>query len=239
MILINLLPHREAARKRQKEQFFTQLGLSALLGGVIGGAIFTWYQGQISIQQDRNQFLTQQIAKLDAEIKDIASLQQQIASLRARQTAVEDLQAGRNLPVYLLEELVNQLPEGVFLRSMKQESTTILLSGTAQSQERVSELLRNLSNSSPALTRPELVEIVAASAAISGTDSRRVANFSMRVTLRRPAATPAAAPAATAVPAAASAATAAPAAAAAPAASPATAPAAAPAPSAAPAAGKV
>jgi type IV pilus assembly protein PilN len=192
MILINLLPHREAARKRQKEQFYTQLGLSALLGGIIGGAIFTWYQGQISSQQERNQFLTQEIAKLDAEIKDIATLQQQIASLRARQTAVEDLQAGRNLPVHLLEELVSQLPEGVFLRSMKQENMSVLVTGTAQSQERVSELLRNLSNNSPALTRPELVEIVSANAAISGADARRVANFTMRVTLRKPAATPAA-----------------------------------------------
>ncbi|AOS77873.1 MULTISPECIES: PilN domain-containing protein [Hydrogenophaga] len=191
MILINLLPHREAARKRQKEQFYTQLGLSALLGGIIGGAIFTWYQGQISSQQERNLFLTQEIAKLDAEIKDIATLQQQIASLRARQTAVEDLQAGRNLPVYLLEELVSQLPEGVFLRSMKQENMSVLMTGTAQSQERVSELLRNLSNNSPALTRPELVEIVSANAAISGADARRVANFTMRVTLRKPAAAPA------------------------------------------------
>ncbi|NIM40885.1 MAG: fimbrial protein [Hydrogenophaga sp.] len=192
MILINLLPHREAARKRQKEQFFTQLALSAMLGGIIGGAVFTWYQGQISAQQERNLFLTQEIAKLDAEIKDIATLQQQIASLRARQTAVEDLQAGRNLPVYLLEELVNQLPEGVFLRTMKQENMSVLMTGTAQSQERVSELLRNLSNNSPALTRPELVEIVSANAAISGADARRVANFTMRVTLRKPEATPAA-----------------------------------------------
>jgi type IV pilus assembly protein PilN len=195
MILINLLPHREAARKRHKEQFFTQLGLSALLGGVISGAIFTWYQGQISVQQERNQFLTREIAKLDAEIKDIATLQAQIASLRARQTAVEDLQAGRNLPVYLLEELVKQLPEGVFLRTMKQDNASVLLTGTAQSQERVSELLRNLANNSPALTRPELVEIVAANAAVSGSDARRVANFTMRVTLRRPAAVPPAAPA--------------------------------------------
>lgn len=198
MILINLLPHREAARKRQKEQFFTQLGLAALLGGVIGGAIFTWYQGQIAAQQERNQFLTQEIAKLDAEIKDIATLQQQIASLRARQAAVEDLQAGRNLPVYLLEELVNQLPEGVFLRSMKQENMSVLLTGTAQSQERVSELLRNLSNNSPSLTRPELVEIVSANAAISGADARRVSNFTLRATLRKPTPAPAtpAAPAA-------------------------------------------
>jgi type IV pilus assembly protein PilN len=195
MILINLLPHREAARKRQKEQFFTQLGLSALLGGVISGAVFTWYQGQISAQQERNQFLTREIAKLDAEIKDIATLQAQIASLRARQTAVEDLQAGRNLPVYLLEELVKQLPEGVFLRTMKQDNATVLLTGTAQSQERVSELLRNLANNSPALTRPELVEIVAASAAVSGSDARRVANFTMRVSLRRPAAVQPASPA--------------------------------------------
>ena len=91
MILINLLPHREVARKRQKDQFYTQLGLSALLGGIIGGAVFTWYQGQISAQQERNQFLQTEIAKLDAEIKDIASLQQQIASLRARQTAAKYL----------------------------------------------------------------------------------------------------------------------------------------------------
>ena len=190
MILINLLPHREAARKKQKEQFFTQLALAALLGILIGGAVYTWYQGQISAQQDRNQFLTQEIAKLDAEIKDIATLQQQIASLRARQAAVEDLQAGRNLPVFLLEELVNQLPEGVYLRTMKQENMSVLLTGTAQSQERVSELLRNLANNSPSLTRPELVEIVSANAAVSGRDARRVSNFTMRVTLRKPAAVP-------------------------------------------------
>lgn len=212
MILINLLPHREAARKRQKDQFYTQLGLSALLGGIICGAVFTWYQGQISAQQERNQFLQSEIAKLDAEIKDIANLQQQIASLRARQTAVEDLQGNRNLPVYLLEELVKQIPEGVFLRSMKQENLSVLLAGTAQSQERVSELLRNLSNNSPALTRPELVEIVAANTTIAGRDTRRVANFNIRVTLRRPAP---------------------------PAAGAADAPAAVPAPAAAPAAGKV
>ncbi len=196
MILINLLPHREAARKRRKEQFFTQLALSAMLGGVISGAVFTWYQGQISVQQERNGFLTREIAKLDAEIKDIATLQQQIASLRARQTAVEDLQAGRNLPVYLLEELVQQLPEGVFLRTMKQDGGSVLLTGTAQSQERVSELLRSLANNRGALTRPELVEIVAGNAPISGRDARRVANFTMRVTLRKPEAAAASAPAA-------------------------------------------
>lgn len=190
MILINLLPHREATRKRQKDQFFTQLGLSALLGGVICGAVFTWYQGQISAQQDRNTFLQGEITKLDAEIKDIANLQREIASLRARQTAVENLQGDRNLPVHLLDELVAQLPDGVYLTSMKQENQSVLLVGVAQSQERVSDLLRNLSNNSPWLVRPDLVEIVSARPSGGGRDQRRVSNFTIRVSLKRPSAPP-------------------------------------------------
>jgi len=192
MILINLLPHREAARKRQKEQFFTQLGGAALLGGVLAGSVYLWYDAHITAQQERNAFLQAEITKLDAEIKDIASLQAQIASLRARQTAVEDLQANRNLPVHLLEELTTQLPEGVFLNSMRQENQSVLLTGTAQSQERVSELLRNLGTKSPWLTKPELVEIVAANAAVVGREQRRVSNFTVRVALTRPATPPAA-----------------------------------------------
>jgi type IV pilus assembly protein PilN len=186
MILINLLPHREAARKREKEQFFTQLGLSALLGVVISGAVYSWYQGQISTQQERNTFLTSEIAKLDTEIKDIASLQQEIASLRARQKAVEDLQGDRNLPVHLLNELVNQLPDGIYLSSSKQVNQSVLLTGVAQSQERVSELLRNLSNNSPALSKPDLIEIVASNVAVTNREQRRVFNFTIRVSLNRP-----------------------------------------------------
>ena len=188
MILINLLPHREAARKRQKDQFFTQLGLSALLGGIVCGAVFTWYQGQISSQQERNAFLQAEITRLDAEIKDIAGLQREIASLRARQTAVEDLQSDRNIPVHLLDELVAQLPDGIYLKSMKQEGQSVLLTGVAQSQERVSDLLRNVANTSSWLTRPELIEIVSSSVAVTARDQRRVFNFSMRVSLKRPAA---------------------------------------------------
>lgn len=199
MILINLLPHREASRKRQKDQFFTQLGLSALLGGVICGAVFTWYQGQIANQQERNTFLQGEIAKLDEEIKDIANLQREIASLRARQTAVENLQGDRNLPVHLLDELAAQLPDGVYLTSMKQENQSVLLVGVAQSQERVSDLLRNLGNNSPWLVKPDLVEIVAARSTAGGRDQRRVSNFTIRVSLKRPSAAPAAG-AATAAP---------------------------------------
>lgn len=192
MILINLLPHREVARKRQKDQFFTQLGLSVLLGGIICGAVFTWYQGQITRQQDRNSLLQKEIARLDLEIKDIASLQKEIASLRARQAAVEDLQGDRNLPVHLLDELVAQLPDGIYLSSMKQENQSVLLLGIAQSQERVSELLRNLANNSRWLSRPELVEIVASNVAASSREQRRVSNFTIRVALTRPSATGAA-----------------------------------------------
>jgi type IV pilus assembly protein PilN len=110
VILINLLPHREAARKRRREVFFISLGASAVLGGVIASLIFGWYQVQISNQQDRNALLKGEIKKLEAQIKDIATLQQEIAALRARQQAVEDLQADRNMPVHLVNELVRQLP---------------------------------------------------------------------------------------------------------------------------------
>ncbi len=185
MILINLLPHREAARKRQREVFFAQVGGAALIGGLVVGLIFTWFQNQISTQQGRNAFLSAENAKLDAQIKDIAGLQAQLAALKARQLAVEDLQADRNLPVHLLDEMVKQLPEGVYLSSLRQDNQTIMLTGVAQSQERVSELLRNLNNNSKWLTKPELVEIVAANLALSPREQRRVSNFSIRVSLTR------------------------------------------------------
>ena len=185
MILVNLLPHREAARKRKRELFFTTLGVAALVGGLVCGAVYSWYQAQISGQRTKNTFLKTEITKLEGQIKDIAGLQQEIAALRARQNAVEDLQGNRNLPVYLLAELVKQLPDGVYINSMKQENQIVLLTGVAQSNERVSELLRNLANNSPWLAKPELIEITASSIALSARDQRRVSNFSMRVALKR------------------------------------------------------
>lgn len=185
MILINLLPHREAARKRRKEIFFITLGLAALVGVLICGATYSWYLTQIDGQRGRNTFLTAEITRLDAQIKDIASLQAEITSLKARQNAVEDLQGNRNLPVYLLSELVKQLPDGVYITSLKQENQTVLITGVAQSNERVSELLRNFANNSPWLSKPELVEITAGTVALSQRDLRRVSNFSMRVEIQR------------------------------------------------------
>lgn len=185
MILVNLLPHREAARKRRREVFFATLGIAALVGGLICGAIYSWYLAQIDGQRSKNNFLQSEIKRLEGQIKDIATLQAEIAALRARQNAVEDLQGNRNLPVYLLSELVKQLPDGVYINSMKQDNQTVLITGVAQSNERVSELLRNLANNSPWLTRPELVEITAGSVALSPRDQRRVSNFTMRVGLKR------------------------------------------------------
>jgi type IV pilus assembly protein PilN len=187
VILINLLPHREAARQRRKEAFFATLGAAALLGGLICGGVYVWYQAQISSQQSKNTFLQSEIKKLELQIKDVATLQAEIAALRARQQAVEDLQSDRNMPVHLLNELVKQLPDGVYVNSMKQEGASVALLGVAQSNERVSELLRNLANSSEWFTKPELIEIVAASVNLTPKDARRVANFSIKMQLRKPA----------------------------------------------------
>jgi type IV pilus assembly protein PilN len=185
MIRINLLPHRELARKKKKEQFFVHLGFALLAGAAVSAAIYTVFDMRISAQQQRNEFIRAEIRQLDAQIRDINTLQQELNALRSRQAAVEGLQADRNLPVHLLDEMVAQLPEGVYLRTLRQEDMAITLTGVAQSQERVSELLRNLSTRSEWLTQPQLVEITSATVTLSQRDQRRVFNFSMRVTLTR------------------------------------------------------
>nr|MDP2191487.1 PilN domain-containing protein [Rhodoferax sp.] len=185
MILINLLPHREAARKLRQDIFNVSLGVSSLVGGLLAGIIFLWFQAQILGQQEKNQLLQKEIKRFDEQIKDIAGLEAEITALRARQQAVEDLQADRNLPVHLLTELVKQLPDGVYIASMRQDNQNVTLQGVAQSNERVSELLRNLGNKTPWFSKPELVEIVAGSVALTPREQRRVANFTIRVRLTR------------------------------------------------------
>jgi type IV pilus assembly protein PilN len=185
VILINLLPHREAARKQRSDIFNVSLAVSALFGGLIAGAVFLWYQAEISAQQRTNVTLETEVKRLEGQIKDISGLETEIAALRARQQAVEDLQSDRNLPVHLLTELVNQLPDGVFISKMTQADQVVTINGVAQSNERVSDLLRNLSSNTPWFTKPELVEIVAGTVSLGARDQRRVANFSMRVSLVR------------------------------------------------------
>lgn len=185
MILINLLPHREAARKRRRDVFNVSLAASALLGGLIAGAIFLWYESEISAQQNSNQIIATEITKLEGQIKEIAGLEGEIAALKARQRAVEDLQSDRNLPVHLLTELVKQLPDGIFVSKMVQVDQSVTLTGTAQSNERVAELLRNLGSNTPWFSKPELIEIVAGSIALPSKEQKRVSNFVIKVRLMR------------------------------------------------------
>jgi type IV pilus assembly protein PilN len=129
--------------------------------------------------------LKTEIAKLESEIKDIAALESEIAALRARQQAVEDLQSDRNLPVHLLTEMVNQMPDGVYISKLVQADQSVTINGVAQSNERVSELLRNLANNTPWFSKPDLVEIVAGSVTLTTKEQKRVSNFTIRVRLVR------------------------------------------------------
>ena len=186
MILINLLPHREEKRKRKKIAFFAGLAVAAAAGlGVVGG----WYvvvEQLKSAQQGRNQFLATEIAKLEREIKDIAALKAEIASLTARQKAVEDLQLDRNLPVHILNELVRQTPEGMYFTSVKQDNQLLSVTGIAQTQERISEFLRNTAYGSEWLVTPELIESKATIVTGANREQKRLFDFSVRLTVKRP-----------------------------------------------------
>ena len=185
MIKINLLPHREAKRKQKQAAFVALMSLGALLGAVAVMMVGAYNASQISIQDERNRVLTEANAGLDLKIKKIADLKQEIEALKARQEAVEDLQGDRNQPVYLLDELVKQTPEGVYLKAFKQEGQRVTINGYAQSQERVAELLRNLAGSSQWLERPDLTE-VRASALDKGKTRRKVVEFMLTVGIKRP-----------------------------------------------------
>lgn len=198
MILINLLPHREEKRKRRKAAFFLGLALAAAAGLAAVGMWYLVLQQMTENQIHRNEFLSAEIRKLEAQIKDIASLRAEIDALKARQKAVEDLQIDRNLPVHVLNELVKQTPEGVYFSSIRQDGQVLQLTGIAQTNERVSELLRNTSNNSEWLTKPELVEIKAATVQTASREQKRLFDFSMRVTIKRPQDVDAAAAAASA-----------------------------------------
>lgn len=185
MILINLLPHREAARKSRRETFQVVMVVSALAGLAIAGLIYWWFQMQITDQQEKNNFLRGEIQVLETQIKEIATIEEEITALQARQKAVEDLQSDRNLPVHLLNELVKELPDGVYITSLKQADQVVTMQGMAQSNERVSEMLRNLTNNTPWFSKPELVEIVTTNVALSPKDQRRVPSFNLRFRLVR------------------------------------------------------
>jgi len=185
VILINLLPHREEKRKRRRTAYFAGLAIAAVAGVLAVGVWYVVLESMKSSQEERNAYLGSEIKKLEAQIKDIANLRAEIDALKARQKAVEDLQADRNVPVHLLNELVKQTPEGVYLTTIKQAGQVVTVIGVAQTNERVSEFLRNTLYNSPWLEKPELIEIKAAAAA-QGRTSGRLFDFSMRVSIKRP-----------------------------------------------------
>jgi type IV pilus assembly protein PilN len=182
-IRVNLLPHREERRERQKKTFYFLTLMSFAAGLVLVGLVWSVLQGYIGGQQDRNDFITAENRKLDVQIKEVANLRQEIDALRARQRAVEDLQADRNLPVYLMDELSKQTPEGIYLKGFKQEDRKVNITGWAASNERVSEFLRNLQSNSKYLERPELIEIKIAGQNPQGVQ-RRLFEFSLNFFLK-------------------------------------------------------
>ena len=190
-IRINLLPHREMNRERRKKDFISLTGLVGIAGAVAVFAGGFAINQQIAGQQERNAFIATENTKLDAEIAEVKTLRDEIAALKARQQAVENLQGDRTAPVRLFAELVRLTPEGVYLRQIKQEDMRVTLIGHAQTNERVAELLRNLAESSPLLERPELGEIKETTlAAVGGArdaSSRKVYEFSLNTLMKRAA----------------------------------------------------
>lgn len=182
MIRINLLPHREEAKKRRREQFYVLSGLVLVLGLLVVFAGYTLLSGLIDSQNGRNTFLKGEIAALDKQLEQIKRLKEQTQALLSRKQVIENLQRDRGETVYLLSELVTQVPDGVYLKSLKQEGGRISVSGYAQSNARVSALMRNV-EASPWLEQPALIETKAVVL-----DGRRVNEFGLNFILTRPAA---------------------------------------------------
>ena len=180
---INLLPHREERRKRARQHFATVSGGTAIIGIALAFLMYQYYDRQISTQNDRNNFLATEIKKLDKDIAEINDLRNQIQALLARKQIIETLQADRAQTVHLLEQMVRQMPEGVYLKSMRQTAQKVHVIGYAQSNARVSTLMRNI-EASPWLDQPLLVEVKSGTTA----DKKRVSQFEMYLQLKRAAA---------------------------------------------------
>lgn len=185
MIRINLLPHRAEKRRAQRRQLGVLAGLFAAAGLIIAGLVHTVIAGYVSGQNDRNEFLKRENAKLDNEIAEITKLRDEIAALLSRKQIIETLQSDRARSVQLLDQLVRQTPDGVYLKSLKQDGLKVNVTGYAQSSARVSTFMRNLQDSSvievsPA--SPQLVEIKA-----SEVNKKRLSEFSLNLLVKRPA----------------------------------------------------
>jgi type IV pilus assembly protein PilN len=187
---INLLPHREQKRQARQRQFVTMAIGLAVVGVAIVALVHAILAARIDNQISRNTLLKTEIAKLDAQIKEIDKLRDQIQQVLARKTVVETLQANRNEAVHLLDQLVRQLPEGIYLRSVKQVDKKVTIVGYAQSNARVSTLMRNIEGS-PWLEKPELVEIALVAVPAAGrSEPQRLNQFTLNFEIRRAAPAP-------------------------------------------------
>ena len=160
MIRINLLPHREEKRKARQKQFAILAGFAAVIALAVAGLLWVVFDAQIDNQKSRNKFLNDEIAKLDKQIDEIKRIREETASLLSKKQVVEGLQSNRSEPVYLLDQLLRQLPEGLYLKTIKQTGAKISVTGYAQSNARVSAFMRNI-EASPYLGSPNLIEIKA------------------------------------------------------------------------------
>ncbi len=160
MIRINLLPHREEKRKARQKQFAVFAGIAAAVSLSIAALLWFAFDHQIENQKGRNKYLTDEIATLDKKIEEIRKIREETASLLAKKQVVESLQSNRSEPVYLLDQLLRQLPEGLYLKSIRQTGTKVNVTGYAQSNARVAALMRNI-EASPYIESPSLVEIKA------------------------------------------------------------------------------
>jgi type IV pilus assembly protein PilN len=179
MIRINLLPHREEKRKARRQQFYTLAGLVLTLAALVVLLIYTILAGYVSDQESKNQFLKREIAVLDTRLDQIKNLKEKTQALLSRKEVIESLQRDRSEAVHLLNELTKNVPEGVYLKSIKQEVRKVTLSGYAQSNSRVSSLMRNLEGS-PWMESPQLLEIKAVTV-----DKRRLNEFVLVLQLTR------------------------------------------------------
>lgn len=181
MIRVNLLPHREIRRAAQQKQFFIMLGVVVGIGIAIWGGVHVTFEEQFNNQVARNKYLQDEIEKLDRQIAEIQKLKDQTAALLARKRVVETLQSTRSEVVHLMDQLVRQLPDGVYLKGIRQAGTRVLIGGFTQSQARVSTLMRNL-DSSPHLENPGLIEIKSAMQA-----GQRLNEFNLSIGITRAA----------------------------------------------------
>ena len=179
MMRINLLPHREEKRKQRQKQFGILAGITAAVGLVVAGFLWFAFDSQIENQKGRNKYLNDEISKLDKQIDEIKKIREETASLLAKKQVVEGLQSNRSEPVYLLDQLLRQLPEGLYLKSIRQTGVKINVTGYAQSNARVSAFMRNI-EASPYLENPNLLEIKAVTV-----NSQRANEFSLDFAIKR------------------------------------------------------